>query len=376
MSFHCIRPHTDPCSLTLAAGHVDYFIRSQTWISPARGINEAQEGDPEVDEDYNYVEDETKRFHDDPEYLLQHRKELANRRIDEFRGSLEGPEALAEVRRSYVTSMLQRLGTGEKGTRLASLLVPDFPVGCRRITPGQGFLEAMVRENVDTHWNSLDHITAEGIVLRDGRVLPVDAIICATGFDTTFKPRFPIIGHDGVNLAEKWEEENPDAYFGITVPQMPNYFCFIGPNSPVSNGSLVQAIQMTGIYIYHCIEKLQTQGIKSMTVTERAVADLNEHAQTWLQDTVWAAPCRSWYKRGTTDGRIVGLYAGSCFHFAEALRDPRWEDYHLECLHRNRFHYLGNGLTQREQRKGDMGDTQTLDFESYWKLFVLPEIHM
>ena len=164
-----------------------------------------------MDADYNYVEDEIKRFHDDPEYLLQHRKELANRRIDEFRGSLQGPEALAEVRRSYVTSMLQRLGTGEKGTRLASLLVPDFPVGCRRITPGQGFLEAMVRENVDTHWNSLDHITTEGIVLRDGRVLPVDAIICATGFDTTFKPRFPIVGHDGVNLAEKWEEENPDA---------------------------------------------------------------------------------------------------------------------------------------------------------------------
>lgn len=328
-----------------------------------------------MDEDYNYIEDEIKRFHDDPEYLLQHRKELANRRIDEFRGSLKH-EARVEVRRSYVASMLQRLGNGEKGKRLASLIVPDFPVGCRRITPGQGFLEAMVRDNVDTHWNSLDHITAEGVVLRDGRVLPVDAIICATGFDTTFKPRFPIVGQNGVNLAEKWEEENPDAYFGITVPQMPNYFCFIGPNSPVSNGSLVQAIQMTGIYIYNCIEKLQTQGIKSMMVTERAVADLNEHAQTWLQDTVWAAPCRSWYKRGTTDGRIVGLYAGSCFHFAEALRDPRWEDYHLEYLHRNRFHYLGNGLTQREQRKGDMGSTQTLDFESYWKLFVLPEIHM
>ncbi|KAH8697928.1 hypothetical protein BGW36DRAFT_450673 [Talaromyces proteolyticus] len=361
--------------VTKAANHIDYFIRSQTWISPARGINEAQDGDPELDEQYNYVSNEIKRFHEDPEYLLGHRKALSNRRIDEFRASLAGPEVLDGVKKSYVVSMLERLGKGEKGQRLASLIIPEFPVGCRRLTPGQGFLEAMVRENVDTHWNDLDRITGEGIILRNGRTLLVDAIICATGFDTTFKPRFPIIGQNGVNLAEKWDKEDPDAYFGITVPQMPNYFCFIGPNSPVSNGSLVQAIQMTGVYIYNCIKKLQTQGVKSMTVTEEAVADLNEHSQAWLKDTVWAAPCRSWYKRGTTDGRIVGLYAGSCYHFAEALRHPRWEDYNLEYLQQNRFHYLGNGLTLREQRKEEVSDTQTLDFDSYWRLFILPDIH-
>lgn len=233
-----------------------------------------------------------------------------------------------------------------------------------------------MRENVDTHWNDLDHITAEGIALRNGRILPVDAIMCATGFDTSFRPRIPIIGKNGVNLADKWEQEDPDAYFGISVPHMPNYFSFIRPNSPVSNGSLVQAIQMTGMYIYNCIKKLQTQGIKSMTVKEEAVSDLNEHAQDWLKDTVWAASCRSWYKRGMTDGRIVGLYAGSCYHFSEALRDPRWEDYHFEHLNRNRFHYLGNGLTVREQMSKDVSDTQTLDFDSYWRLFVLPEIHI
>lgn len=157
---------------------------------------------------------------------------------------------------------------------------------------------------------------------------------------------------------------------------------FIGPNSPVSNGSLVQAIQMTGVYIYNCITKLQTQGIKSMTVSHEAVRDFNEHSQAWLQDTVWAAPCRSWYKRGTADGRIVGVYSGSCFHFAEALRDPRWEDYNFDYTtpssprgNINRFAYLGNGLTVREARGGGIGGTQTQNFDSYWNLMVLPEIH-
>ncbi|KAL2821325.1 hypothetical protein BDW59DRAFT_164208 [Aspergillus cavernicola] len=116
------------------ASHVDYFIRSQTWISPARGINEAQDGDPELDADYNYIETEINRFHEGPTYLLNHRKVLSNRRVDGFRASLAGLQALAEIKKRYVASMVERLGTDEKGHRLASLLIPEFPVGCRRLT--------------------------------------------------------------------------------------------------------------------------------------------------------------------------------------------------------------------------------------------------
>jgi hypothetical protein len=41
----------------------------------------------------------------------------------------------------------------------------------------------------------------------------------------------------------------------------------------------------------------------------------------------------------------------------------------------NRFAYLGNGFTQRELRKESVGATQTLDFDEYWNLFNLPQIH-
>jgi hypothetical protein len=137
---------------------------------------------------------------------------------------------------------------------------------------------------------------------------------------------------------------------------------------------------MTGVYIYKCINKLQTQSLKSMTVTSAATKDYNEFSQDWLSKTVWVAPCRSWYKGGTTNGRVVGVYAGSCFHFAESLREPRWEDYDLEYIsdsHRgtNRFSWLGNGFTRREMSGKSIGDTQTFTFNEYWDLMVLPEIH-
>ena len=115
-----------------------------------------------------------------------------------------------------------------------------------------------------------------------------------------------------------------------------------------------------------------------MEVTQEATDDYNEHAQEFLNATVWAGPCSSWYKRGTRDGRIVGVYSGSAFQFVEAMRRPRWEDYHY--IHTtgataNRFTYLGNGFTRREARNGSIGDTQTLDFDEYWRLMILPDIY-
>lgn len=360
------------------AKHVDFFVRSSTWITPGPGALEPTATEPDMDAAYNYAEHELKRFAENPNYLRQHRRALADKRIESFKNSMAGREAQDRTDKLFRDDMLRRLGSSEKAAKIAEWLLPDFPAGCRRLTPGPGFLEALVQDNVDSWWNNLERITDTGVQLRDGSHIELDAIFCATGFESSFKPRFPLIGRHGVDLATKWTVGDPEAYFGVSVPGFPNYFSFIGPNSPVSNGSLVQAIQMTGVYIYKCINKLQTQGLKSMEVKETATREYNDYIQTMLSKTVWVAPCRSWYKRGTIDGKVVALYGGSCYHFAEALRDPKWEDYEFE-YHRahgqNRFSWLGNGFTVREMAGRSIGDTQTLDFEEYWNMEVLPEIH-
>jgi hypothetical protein len=141
-------------------------------------------------------------------------------------------------------------------------------------------------------------------------------------------------------------------------------------------------VQAVSIYLYNVITKLQTESIRTLEVTAEANADYNEHIQEYLQRTVWVGNCRSWYKRGTTDGQVVAIYGGTTFHFTEAIRQPRWEDYRIEFMpcgkggrSRNRFAYLGDGFTKREVRNGSIGDTQTLNFEDYWNLMILPAIH-
>lgn len=206
---------------------MDCFVRTQTWISPAPGINEPTANDPEMDEEYNFSEDSMQLFKT-PEKLRDYRIAMMDRRIDNFKRIMAGSETQLKAQDMFRKSMKERLGDSEKGRRIADQLLPNFPVGCRRQTPGPGFLEVLGKDNVELRWDDIGSITEKGIRSRNGEELEYDVIVCATGFDTSFRPPFPIIGSDKLDLRAKWDVERPKAYFGICVPKLPNYFCECG----------------------------------------------------------------------------------------------------------------------------------------------------
>lgn len=131
----------------------------------------------------------------------------------------DGPvQAFASTQvRQYMRAML---GGDE---RLCKLLIPDFPFGTRRLTPAPGYMEALRRDNVEVVGGHIKRFVADGIEMDSGDVLKVDAIICATGFDLSFCPRFPIVGRDG-DLRDIWRDTTPKAYMSVAVKGMPNYF--------------------------------------------------------------------------------------------------------------------------------------------------------
>lgn len=55
---------------------------------------------------------------------------------------------------------------------------------------------------------------------------------------------------------------------------------------------------------------------------------------------------------GKEEGRVVGLWPGSCLHALRALANPRWEDFEYVRLddQHNRLHWLGNGMTWNEEK--------------------------
>ena len=329
---------------------LDIHARSQTWISPAPGINEPTENDPAMDAQYNFTEETLQLFISDPAFLRDYRAALMDRRSSNFKRAIADSDLQTQAQDLFRKVMKERLGDTPKGRRAASFLLPSFPVGCRRLTPGPGFLEALTQENVELVWDDIECVSERGIVSKStGRETEYDAIVCATGFDTSFCPSFPIIGRNGVDLAEKWGVDDeitiPQAYFSFLVPDMPNYFCFIGPNSVISNGSLVLGIQATAVYIYKWLDKMQREMVRSFEVRKDVTDEYNQHIQAYLARTVWTRGCRSWYKRGTIDGPVVAVYGGTTFHFMEAIKHPRWEDFVIERVQEargNRFAYLGD----------------------------------
>lgn len=62
-------------------------------------------------------------------------------------------------------------------------LLPEFPPGCRRLTPGPGYLEALLEDNVQFIGSGVTKVEEHGLYDQQGNYHELDAIICATGFD-------------------------------------------------------------------------------------------------------------------------------------------------------------------------------------------------
>lgn len=249
-------------------------------------------------------------------------------------------------------SMSQKLGAHE----LSSHLIPKFPFGCRRPTPGTGYLESLSDPKVQTIVGNIDHISEDGVVTENGTTHPIDVLICATGFDTTYKPRIPIINGSGQSLGDAWKTEI-HGYLGLTAPDYPNYFMMLGPNCPVGNGPVLIAIEQQVSYIIQMLSKFQKENVRSFTVSGEATQAFNDWKDEFMQGTVWMQDCRSWYKAGSKSGKIVALWPGSTLHYLEAIRTPRYEDWKWTYQReRNPWAFLGNGHSSAEKRPGgDLG---------------------
>lgn len=87
---------------------------------------------------------------------------------------------------------------------------------------------AIQEANVDVHFTAVKEATEKGVVGADGVEREVDTIVCATGFDVSYRPRFPLVGRGGVDLKDKWKV-CPESYLGLGILYFPNFITFIGP---------------------------------------------------------------------------------------------------------------------------------------------------
>ncbi|KAK0655773.1 hypothetical protein B0T16DRAFT_424483 [Cercophora newfieldiana] len=336
-----------------------HVVRTPTWVPPPRIqswklMGQAEEilSKIQLDAQENFSQETIEKFKSDPEFYRTYVKEIEALVNNSFPIVLTNSPVQAFARAKVTEYMTAMLGGDEK---LCEALIPDYPLGFRRMTPGHSYLQALTMPNVEVKTGGVVRFVPEGIELDSGEIIEADVVVCATGFDTSFCPRFPIVGRNG-NLQDRWRKETPKAYMSCAVPGMPNYFAFLGPNGPIGHGSVFTLSEHIAKYITGIIKKCQVEGIKSIAPSQDAVDDYFEHISTFMPRVAWSAPGRSWFTNGQATGPVTALHPGSRIHFFHMLEKFRGEDweYGYDNVKRNRFAYLGNGFSTKElDPKGD-----------------------
>ncbi|MCW2784782.1 MAG: monooxygenase, partial [Marmoricola sp.] len=178
---------------------------------------------------------------------------------------------------------------------LRATLTPDSEPMCRRLIVSPHYFEAVQRDNVEVITTTIDHVEPTGIVTADGVLHECDVLVLATGFDAhAYLRPINLIGPDGYTLDDAWAA-GPRAYQTLAIPGFPNFFLFMGPNSPVGNYSLTAIAETQAGYALKWIRRWQRGEYETATPTAAATDSFYVGVRTAMPDTVWATGCSSWY---------------------------------------------------------------------------------
>ena len=229
-------------------------------------------------------------------------------------------------------------------------LFPSSGAGCKRLVAGSDYLRSLRAPNVKPVYGRIMSLTQDGCTDSNSTAHSnLDVIICATGFDTSYISRFPIIGLDGTNIQEYWDPQ-PRSYLGIAADKFPNYFTLLGPYSPTANGTLIPGLEAQVDCILAFIDRYQSEAnIHSFAPKAAAVDDFLAHHAAFMEDRPWLHDSRTCPDEEDpgTKAKIPLIWPGTTLHYREAIKEIRFDDWDI-VYKGNRFACLGNGISRTE----------------------------
>ena len=350
--------------------HITSFQRGPTWITQSLGealgvtvgadsedhddnpevpvnMEDVSESDEEIGSNFNprYTRSDKRRFNN-PQKHKAYRKMMQHGMNKGFKIYRKESENNQAATKATIERMRKALNYNED---LCSKLIPEWTLGCRRLTPGEGYLESFLLDHVSLTQSSITGITPNGIQTEE-KHHDLDVIVCATGFDVSHVPHYPVTGRHGVTLEDKWKDE-PESYLSLACPDMPNYFIFTGPNATVGHGTLLTSMNWSADWMVQWLRKIASENIKSVVPKQSATDEFVRYGDEIHKTLTWTGGCRSWYKNHRKDGRVTATWPGSALLYQKMIEQIRPEDFDIEYASRNRFRFMGNGFTELEMKE-------------------------
>jgi cation diffusion facilitator CzcD-associated flavoprotein CzcO len=292
------------------AAHMTIFQRSANWMIERN--------------DHAYSKQQQERFARHPWWAKLYRSWLWARAELLLFPVVRGNRLLSSALSAQATQYMHR---HIKDPKLRETLTPDYPICGKRVLVSDDYYPALARDNVDVTTSHIERIEANAVVAKDGTRHEVDAIVLATGFDTThFLSPMKFEGVGGRAIEEVWRD-GAKGYLGMTVPDFPNFFMMYGPNTNLGHNSIIFMIECQSRYIIECIRKLRTGGFKTIELRGDVMDAHDRKTQADLEDTAWAKTEASWYKNAA--GRITNNWPHSTAWYWWVTRKVDWSAYTL-----------------------------------------------
>ncbi|KAF2197053.1 FAD/NAD(P)-binding domain-containing protein [Delitschia confertaspora ATCC 74209] len=284
---------------------MDHYVRGRTWIPTHHGGEDFERRMNGAGENFSYMGQEKDGWENDREAYLQYRRTLEQSMQSRFGITHRESPLQKDAKERFAVDMQKRLN---KRPDVMEHILPDFPPLCKRLTPGPGYIEALMDPKVNVIPIAISHIDEKGVYTSDGVHHPVDAIVCATGFTTTPGARgFPIYGRGSFS----------------------NFFQSLGPNAFQGAGNLLIMIEYPdgGLHWENPL-KLTFGNMGVIEPKIRAVQNFTNFCDEYFKRTVYSEECNSWYK--ATKGTVTALWPGSSLHAIKTLENVRREDFELQ----------------------------------------------
>ena len=206
---------------------------------------------------------------------------------------------------------------------LVEKCLPTYPPYGKRILLDNGWFRTLTRPNVELVTDKIDRFTREGVVTADGKLRPADIVVVSTGFKVTeMAARLNITGRDGKRLADVWAGDNPTAYLGLTVPDFPNFFCMLGPNSgPAHGGSVIFQSECQSRYITACLVDMIEHGIAAIDVRQEVHDRYVREVDREHEQMIWTHPGMTTYYRNS-HGRVFSAMPWRFVDYWKMTHDP------------------------------------------------------
>ena len=208
---------------------------------------------------------------------------------------------------------------------LRNKLIPDHPMGCKRLVFAHDYLQALTQPHVEVVSSPARSLRSRSLVTAHGTELDVDIILCATGYAAAdYLGQIDVVGEGGTTLREKWCN-GAYAYLGMAVPDFPNFFMLYGPNTNVGSNSVIFMLEAQAHYIVRCLKYMRRRRKTYVTVRVETMADFLAKIDDWMQGTVWLTRCSNYFR--APNGRVVTQWPGSARAFWTMTRRFRPADY-------------------------------------------------